>query len=152
QKAAAAGKRSLATPIAIAPIAEKLARALTKVYAERQVVLETDVAAELRAAVDEGDLTELLGNLMDNAAKYGGGYVHTRAESTGDGLRLMGDDNGPGFPEDVRNQLFKRGVRADTTREGQGLGLAMVADIVHSYTGKITLQSSESGGARVVVV
>lgn len=153
QKAAAAGKRSLAAPIAIAPVAEKLARSLTKVYAEQATRFETEIAQTLRAPIDEGDLTELLGNLMDNAAKYGGGgRVRVQADALPAGLRLVVDDYGDGFPDGFGPQLLERGVRADTSREGQGLGLAVAAEIVRAYTGEIELSTNPAGGARVIVI
>src|SRR5699024_10721477 len=139
QKAAAAGKRSLTRSIAIAPVVERLARTLTKVYAEQHTQIDTDVAETLKAPIDEGDLTELLGVCMDNAAKYGRSQVHVSADMQPAGLRLVIDDNGPGFPEMPQGQLLERGVRADTRREGQGLGLAVAAEIVRSYTGTIEL-------------
>src|SRR5699024_4376327 len=139
QKAAAAGKRSLARPIAIAPVVARLARALSKVYAEQQVRFTTAVAASLKARIDEGDPTELLGTVMDNAAKYGGDRIHVAAEINANELRLIIDDNGAGFPPDYDRELLERGVRADTTREGQGLGLAVAAELVRSYTGTIEL-------------
>ncbi|ROO30905.1 ATP-binding protein [Salinisphaera orenii] len=149
QKAAAAGKRSLAAPIAIAPAAEKLARALTKVYAEQGTRFDVDVPAGLRAPIDEGDLTELLGNLMDNAAKYGGGTVRVSARERDGDLALCVDDDGDGFGDGETERLLERGVRADASREGQGLGLAVAAEIVRSYTGEIELERNEDGGARV---
>jgi two-component system sensor histidine kinase PhoQ len=151
QKAAAAGKRSLAAPLAIAPVAEKLARALTKVYAEQGTRFQVHIAGQVRARIDEGDLTELLGTLMDNAAKYGDGEVDVRAEIRDDQLYLEIDDNGHGFGIEATEHLLERGVRADTSREGQGLGLAVAAEIVHSYTGTMSLTRCEAGGARVQI-
>ncbi|GAB3671908.1 ATP-binding protein [Salinisphaera aquimarina] len=152
QKAAAAGKRSLAPSLAIAPIAQKLSRALTKVYAEEQTRFDVRVAAGVKAPIDEGDLTELLGTLMDNAAKYGGGEVVVGARIVDNDLHLWIDDNGDGFGEGSTQRLLERGVRADTSREGQGLGLAVAAEIVRSYTGEIELGRGENGGARVRIV
>jgi len=152
QKAAAAGKRSLTASIAIAPIAEKLGRALTKVYAESGTRFRVHIAPEVKAPIDEGDLTELLGTLMDNAAKYGNGEVDVRAETRDGDLHLQIDDNGKGFGDGSTERLLERGVRADTSREGQGLGLAVAAEIVRSYTGEITLTHCEQGGARVAIV
>lgn len=151
QKAAAAGKRSLAPSLAIAPVAHKLARALTKVYAEQGTQFDVAIDARVKAPIDEGDLTELLGNLMDNAAKYGRGEVSVGAASRDNDLHLWIDDNGDGFGEDSQ-RLLERGVRADTSREGQGLGLALAAEIVRSYTGKIELTRCESGGRVKVVI
>ncbi|MBS62936.1 ATP-binding protein [Salinisphaera sp.] len=152
QKAAAAGKRSLAVSIAIAPVAHKLARALTKVYAEQGTRFEVHIPDTVKAPIDEGDLTELLGTLMDNAAKYGDGEVEVRAGMRDGDLYLQIDDNGAGFGEGSTERLLERGVRADTSREGQGLGLAVAAEIVRSYTGDITLTRCEKGGARVEIV
>lgn len=152
QKAAAAGKRSLTVPIAIAPIAEKLARALTKVYAEQGTRFRVHIAPTVKAPIDEGDLTELLGTLMDNAAKYGDGEVDVHAETRGSDLLLRIDDNGRGFGRGSIEHLLERGVRADTSREGQGLGLAVAAEIVRSYTGDIELTHCDNGGARVDIV
>lgn len=151
QKAAAAGKQSLARPIAIAPVCERLARALMKVYAEQRTRIEVDVDAALEARIDSGDLTELLGVCMDNAAKYGGGWVGVSATVSNASLRLLIDDDGPGFPAASR-QLLQRGVRADSTREGQGLGLAVAAEIVRSYTGTLQLERNGNGGGRVRIV
>ncbi len=151
QKAAAAGKRSLTAPIAIAPVAHKLARSLTKVYAETGTRFTVGIDAQLKAPIDSGDLTELLGTLMDNAAKYGGGEVVVAADRRDHALELWVDDNGDGFGEDTTHELLKRGVRADTSREGQGLGLAVAAEIVRAYRGEIELTTAASGGARVWV-
>jgi two-component system sensor histidine kinase PhoQ len=151
QKAAAAGRRSLARPLAIAPVAEKLGRALTKVYAEQGTQISVGIDARLRAPIDEGDLTELLGTVMDNAAKYGRGQVVVDAERSRDALWLWIDDNGPGFGEGSNTALLERGVRADSTREGQGLGLAVAAEIVRSYNGDLHLVDSTLGGARVEI-
>jgi len=149
QKAAAAGKRSLARSLAIAPVAHKLGRALTKVYAEDNARIDVRIAATVRAPIDEGDLTELLGVVMDNACKYGQGRVQVDAQRSDGALTLWVDDDGPGFGEGSTQALLERGVRADTSREGQGLGLAVAAEIVHSYTGDIRLQTSDLGGGRV---
>lgn len=151
QKAAAAGKRSLIPRRALAPAAEKLARALTKVYAEQGTDFRIDIDPGLKAPIDEGDLTELLGNLMDNAAKYGGGRVIVGAARNDEKLCLWVDDNGSGFGDGATRRLLERGVRADTSREGQGLGLAVAAEIVHSYAGEIELTRSANGGGRVRV-
>lgn len=148
QRAAAAGTRTLAPPVAVRPIAERLLGALRKVYAERAVAFSCDVPEQLRAAVDAGDLTEVLGNLLDNAAKYGRGHVVIAAQATPGGTEITVDDDGPGFPQDAA-RLLERGVRADSRREGQGIGLAVAAEIVRAYTGELRLEATPAGGARV---
>lgn len=152
QKAAAAGKRTLTRRLNLAPVVERLGRALSKVYADNGTRFETRVRPDLRVPIDNGDITELLGTLMDNAAKYGKDLVMVDAQrEPDDTLSLWVDDNGPGFGEYKPQQLLERGVRADSSREGQGLGLSMAAEIVHSYNGEIELTSSDMGGGRVLI-
>lgn len=150
-RAATAGRRALTRPLAPRAVAERLAKVLEKAYAARGIHFEVRVASELRLRIDEGDLTELLGNLMDNAAKWGRQRVRVSAAAAQDELTLDIEDDGPGFPPDAE-RLLERGARADSRLEGQGIGLAMTADIVHACDGRLHLgRSSELGGARVTV-
>lgn len=149
QRAATAGKRTLVPPVAVQPIAEKLIRALSKVYYDAHIGFELAIPKALNVAVEAGDLTEMLGNLLDNACKYGQGQVSLSARKHKHEIELCVDDNGPGFPPAEREQLLRRGVRADTRREGQGIGLAVVVEIVQAYDGRITLGTAADGGARV---
>lgn len=152
QRAATAGGRTLAPPVAVRPVAARLCAALRKVYAGRGVNFDNAVPADTRAAVDEGDLTEMLGNLLDNAAKYGRGRVRIDGRRGGGAVYITVDDDGPGFPHGDAAALLQRGVRADTRREGQGIGLAVSAEIVAAYNGAIHLETApELGGARVRV-
>lgn len=152
QRAAAAGTRTLAPPLALRPVVDKLVRALAKVYHERGVAFSVDIADDLRLPMDEGDLTEILGNVLDNAAKYGGGRVSITARHNRQQTEISVEDNGGGFPAGEEQALLQRGVRADTRREGQGIGLAVAAEIARSYAGDIRLETAAAGGARVRVV
>lgn len=149
QRAATAGGRTLAPPVAVRPIIERLTAALSKVYADAAIAFEDNAPEGLQVAMDAGDLTEVLGNLLDNAAKYGGRRVHIDGERTPDACFITIDDDGDGFPEDATEKLLERGTRADTRREGQGIGLAMAADIVHTYDGRMALETTPNGGGRV---
>jgi two-component system sensor histidine kinase PhoQ len=150
-RAATAGRRALAQPVAVRPVAEKVSSALRKVYAARKLDFELAVPRELKARVDAGDLYELLGNTLDNAAKWARGRVRLHAARNSHTLVLAAEDDGPGFPPDPE-RLLARGVRADSRVPGQGLGLAAVADILQAYEGQIELSRSEQlGGARVVL-
>lgn len=150
RKAATAGRRTLAEPVAPQPIAEKIAQALMKVYADKQPRFEYAVAPGFKLRADVGDLFELLGNLLDNACKYGGGRIGVGFLSEGRFHLIRIDDDGPGFPPDA-DELLQRGVRADTQKPGQGIGLAAVADLVSAYEGSIELGRSDWGGGRVTV-
>jgi len=149
QRAAAAGKRTLAPPVALRPIAEKIVGALGKVYYDANISFKVSIPPVLKLAVDDGDLTEIMGNLLDNAAKYGKGEVEVSARKRRGQVEINIDDNGPGFPEKDRIALLERGVRADTRREGQGIGLAVTGEIVQAYDGTIKLGSSPQNGGRI---
>ena len=94
---------------------------------------------------------ELCGNLLDNAFKYGNGKVKVKAEKNGKTLVLQFDDDGKGIAETDRNFVLQRGARADTVKSGQGIGLAVVVDIVSAYGGEIRIERSEWGGASIRV-
>ncbi len=148
--AAAAGRRVLSEPLFLRPLAEKTLAALTKVYAEKQLNFINEIDPRLRARADEGDLYEILGNLLDNACKWARHTVRLRGEP-GSELWLDIEDDGKGFP-DAAEELLQRGVRADSRIAGQGIGLTTVADIVRLNDGRIELGRSEDlGGARVRV-
>ncbi|MFT4045896.1 MAG: ATP-binding protein [Solimonas sp.] len=150
RRAAAAGSRTLTEPVTLRPLAEKLTMALAKVYGGRNIRFDNALDPDLRLRADQGDLYELLGNLLDNAAKYGNRRVRISAQADGKTCRIDVDDDGPGFPQRPE-KLLERGARADTRKPGQGIGLAAVNEIVDAYGGHLTLERAPLGGARVSV-
>ena len=96
---------------------------------------------------EQGDLMELMGNLLDNACKFAISEIQVRVNRQGSGLLIVVEDDGPGIDPGKSQQIFQRGVRADSS-PGQGIGLAVVTEIVHSYGGKIRVDESPLGGAR----
>ena len=150
RKAATAGRRSFAEPVRLRPLAEKIAGALAKVYADKQPEFSFDMDDRLRARADEGDLYEMLGNLMDNAGKWCGKRIRVSARYAERKLHLCVEDDGPGFPAEA-GQLLQRGMRADSLTPGQGIGLGAVAEMVRAYDGTIALGRSELGGGKVDV-
>ena len=148
RKAATAGRRTLSGPIALRPLVEKIAAALQKVYADKAIRISIDVPATLRIRADEGDLYELLGNLLDNAGKWCSHQIRLSASISGRNVELLVDDDGPGFPDNAE-KLLERGVRADSQVPGQGIGLAAVNDLIGVYDGSIELQRSPWSGGRV---
>lgn len=150
RKAATAGRRTLSGPVAIRPLADKISGALQKVYADKRVQFNVDISPTLRVRADEGDLYELLGNLLDNAAKWCKRQVNISVKIVERRLELTIDDDGPGFPDNA-DKLLERGVRADNQVPGQGIGLAAVNDLIGVYDGKIELQRSPIGGGRVLI-
>ena len=120
-------------------------RAVTRLYPEVTV----DIAGSHEAAVrvERQDLDEMLGNLVENAAKYGHGRVFVTVEKIADrGVEILVEDDGPGIPPEEREAIFQRGARLDTDKPGTGLGLAIVRDVAEIYGGSIRLEESEDLG------
>jgi two-component system sensor histidine kinase PhoQ len=152
QRASTSGRRTLAAAHPLRPVAERLVSALSKVHADKPVQATLDVAPELRTQLDEGDLTELLGNLLDNSFKWCTRQVRVRTERAQGMLRIAVEDDGPGVPAERAQAVLERGVRADESVPGHGIGLAVVRDIAAAYAGHVEIGRSELGGARVSVV
>ncbi|MNR14290.1 Virulence sensor histidine kinase PhoQ [compost metagenome] len=100
---------------------------------------------------DREDLLELLGNLLDNACKWADAEVRLSVIETAQAYELNVEDDGPGIPQDQRNQVISRGTRLDEQTDGHGLGLGIVRDIVDTWGGQLLLQESEWGGLKVTI-
>ncbi len=127
-------------------------RAVSALYAESTIDITGDKEVEVR--VERQDLDEMLGNLVENAAKYGSGRVFVTVEpAVGGKVAIQIEDDGPGIPGPQRDLLFKRGKRLDTTgKPGTGLGLAIVRDVAEIYAGSVTLAESEDLGGLLVTL
>ena len=123
-------------------------------HAERGVRVDVNVSHEHFVQGQREDLDEMLGNLVENAAKYGNGRVFVTVEAPASGasgasgmVDIAVEDDGPGIPAEQRDELFARGKRLDTTgKPGTGLGLAIVRDVAEIYGGKVSLEESEDLG------
>ncbi|MGL6161421.1 ATP-binding protein [Microbulbifer sp.] len=153
QRAVASSPKSILRGVPVAPLVKKILDALEKVYREKPAEVELQCSEDTLFYGDEGDLMELLGNLLDNGYKYGAGKldVDIRNGDDGRGLQLRVADNGPGIDEEQWQQVTRRGVRADQQQSGQGIGLAVVMDIVESYQGEISAKSLPEGGTEIKV-
>jgi signal transduction histidine kinase len=124
---------------------EAVQRAVDRLHEGVTIDIAGDQDAQVR--VERQDLDEMLGNLVDNAAKYGGGRVFVTVQPKGDMVDILVEDDGPGIPAELRGELFTRGARLDTTgKPGTGLGLAIVRDVAEIYEGRISLEESEDLG------
>jgi signal transduction histidine kinase len=130
--------------------AEAVRRAVERLYPEARI----DVAGGRGTAVgiERQDLDEILGNLIENAAKYGGGsvFVTIDAEEGAEPCVIWVEDDGVGIPPNERTRIFDRGARLDTDKPGTGLGLAIVRDVAQIYGGDVTLGESEDLGGLLV--
>lgn len=148
-RARAAASRDL--PGARAPVAqalEPLCRALARLHGK---TVEIDAPPDLAFRGDGQDLLELVGPLVENAATFAAGRVTVTARPDGETLTIVVDDDGPGMPEEHREQAFRRGVRLDQTLPGSGLGLAIVRDLADLYGGSVRVDGAPGGGCRVIL-
>ncbi len=153
-RAATAGRTPLNEPVAVCQLAERLGNTLAKVHRDKSVNWGVVCPEGFRFAADEGDLMELLGNLMENAFKWCRTRVRVTLEplAAGSALLIEVEDDGPGIPEEARRRITRRGQRADRSAPGYGIGLAMVAEMVVAYGGTLDFADSDWGGAKVRVV
>jgi len=150
-RAATSGRSILAAPIALEPPLQRLLATLAKVHAAKAVVVTSHIATGCAFRGSEGDLMELLGNLLDNAYKWCRHQVQISAETSGERLQLTVEDDGPGIPAERAAQVLERGVRLDELTPGHGIGLAMVAEMVAAYSGELRLEQGALGGLRAVL-
>jgi two-component system phosphate regulon sensor histidine kinase PhoR len=140
-------------PIALRSLVEKVlgdykARASTK---NTHLTNETP---DVRVRVDADRLEQVLGNLIDNAIKYGRneGRIVVKARPSDNGqIEVVVEDDGPGIPSESLERIFERFYRVDKARSreqgGTGLGLSIVKHIVQSHGGKVWATSEPGHGA-----
>jgi len=149
-RAGASGAARFAPLLQLAPVLARIRDSLNKVYADKGLRIAIDCPAELRWRLDEGDAFEMLGNVLDNAAKWARAQVWVRIWNEPKRLCIRVSDDGPGFG-DVQAVLQRR-VRLDEQVPGHGIGLAVVKDLVASHHGELTLSQAPNGGAQLDIV
>ena len=150
-RARAVGRRSTGLSCAdVWPSAESVLRAVTRIYGDTR--FDVDGNREAKVAIERQDLDEILGNLIENAAKYGGGsvFVTIDVDPPSPECTIWIEDDGMGIPERERGRIFDRGARLDTGKPGTGLGLAIVRDVAEIYGGRVELAESEDLGGLLV--
>ncbi len=141
----AAGKsKSLNPQSKIYPILERIVGSFEKVYQKK---IEVNCSESNTINFEEIDLYEILGNLIENACKYGNSNVFVTVE---DNLIVVEDD-GAGIPSSERESVLNRGIRLDQTKPGVGIGLSVVKEILNIYGAEIKLEDSDLGGIKVTV-
>lgn len=127
---------------------ESVERAVSRLYPDVRLDMAGDKS--LSVHVERQDLDEMFGNLIENAAKYGGGSVFVTIEANGNFAEILVEDDGTGIPAEERERIFDRGVRLDTGKPGTGLGLAIVRDVAEIYGGSVHMEESEDMGGLLV--
>jgi signal transduction histidine kinase len=148
-RARAVGRRGHAHSRAEAWLSlQAVERAVGRLYGHVRI----DMAGEKHASVhvERQDLDEMLGNLIENAAKYGGGSVFVTVVRDDKFVEFQVEDDGNGIPETERTRIFDRGVRLDSGKPGTGLGLAIVRDVAEIYGGSVSADDSEDLGGLLV--
>lgn len=159
----ASAVRPTTQSLAVMPVATRIARALERAYAQKSLAIELiDESPAAVVRVDERDLMEMLGNLIDNAFKYGRSRIRISASpqptAQPDGgqagrpesvslATILVEDDGPGIAADRRQRVLQRGERGDMATSGQGIGLAMVVELAAFYQGCVHIGDSDLGGA-----
>jgi signal transduction histidine kinase len=145
---AAASGAAPGTRCDVSVAAEGLARTLRRLYADRHLAIQLAVPEGQAVRVEQADLEEMLGNLLDNACKWAASRVSLSTEASSPSLVITVDDDGMGVEDALLESVLQRGVRADETAPGSGFGLAIVRDLAEVYGGEIALSRSPLGGLR----
>jgi len=138
-------------------VAEALVRAIERIHSEKGISIDYTVQPGAKFQGEKQDLEEMLGNLLDNACKWGQSRVYLTAVVNNQDttsrrrLRITVEDDGPGLSPEQRAKIGKRGLRLDESKPGSGLGLSIVSDLAASYRGKLRLDASEHGGLKVII-
>ena len=153
---AAARARTFGASTEVKPVVEGLVRTYEKLHGERVLAFDVDLQAGLKFRGEAQDLTDLIGNLLDNAGKWARERVAIRAARAAIGdedpapfLVAEIDDDGPGLSTETRAQRRSSAESgSDESRPGSGLGLSIVVDLASIYGGSLELDESPLGGLR----
>jgi len=129
-----------------------LIEALKNLHREKSLAFDVNVPVNCEPLeLDREDMLELIGNVMDNACKWAEESVRLTV-TVGETLNIEIEDDGPGVEDKAYEAIQQRGIRLDETAKGQGLGLAIVGEIVTQYRGNIRIERSAAlGGLRVAL-
>jgi signal transduction histidine kinase len=131
---------------------EGIARMLERLHRDKGVAIDVDVDPKAVFRGERGDFDELVGNLLENAAKWCKSRVNVTVTRNDDGMEVKVDDDGPGLPVEHRAKALERGKRLDESEPGTGLGLSIVSELADIYGGRLHLEDSPIGGLRARLV
>lgn len=148
----AAQRDSVVFRTPVTPVLERIDRVTKKLNPQLQVRFINKFSDAIFAGEKE-DLEEVIGNLMENAGKWGHSQILMSLQKTANDSEFMItiEDDGPGLAADKMAEAMQRGRRIDETKPGTGLGLAIVQDTVKEYGGQFVLKSSQLGGLRAQI-
>ncbi len=139
---------------ASASISEMLNQIVTQIR-RKGAMIDLHSEGDLDATIRKGTLKRALTNLVENAARYGEN-ITIRAGKRENGIEIIIDDDGPGIPDEMREEVFRPFYRLDASRNpetgGVGLGMTIARDAVRGHGGEIGLSDAPGGGLRVTVL
>lgn len=143
---AGGGHAEIPVVLDVSAALERMVRAFTALASNADRYLCSDIAPDLRARIEQSDLDEIVGNLLDNAMKWSRSRVCVTAKAQDDLILIEVADDGDGIADVDMARVTESGRRLDTAMPGTGLGLAIVKDLIHGYGGVLTLNRSETMG------
>ena len=147
-----AGRRKAALSTPLLPLVRSMIKTIARTPAGARVTFEPHIPGDLSVPMDRTDLAEVLGNLLDNAARHATARVRVSAGEDPAGPWISIEDDGPGIAPAARAKVVERGIRLDEREEGAGLGLAIVQDVLDAYGWRLTLAASDGlGGLKVTI-
>lgn len=149
---AAARAEALGVRTEVRPVVEGLVRLLNRLFEASRIEVSSTVPDGIFLRIEQQDLEEMLGNIMENACKWTKSRVEVSMEAGENALMMIHvDDNGDGLTDAEMAAVVKRGVRLDEKAPGTGLGLSIVTDIAEMNGGQFTLSESPMGGLRATI-
>jgi signal transduction histidine kinase len=133
----------------LAPLIARIVNTVNKLPRGDELDWRIDCADHIVVLLDEVDLAEVLGNLLDNARKWASSAVVVTARVESHRVELSIEDDGCGIEPSERPIVLRRGKRLDERKPGSGLGLSIAKEIVEAYRGEIELCDSSLGGLAV---
>ena len=149
---AAARAQNLGERTLVEPALDELAHMLERVFQDKGVTIDWRAPETLEFRGERQDLQEIAGNILENACKWCRKTVEVDAELVTPGrMRLTVEDDGPGLPDEQRDEVMKRGARLDESAPGSGLGLSIVDELARAYGGTVAMDRSSLGGLKVTI-
>lgn len=151
RRAATAGSSPGMRLIMLEPVVDRIVNTVQKAYHDKNPEITKEIGKSISLRIDEGDLMELLGNLIDNAFKWCDQAIHLSAKQNHDHVVIQVKDDGSGIQQQEIDRILERGVRADQSIPGHGIGLAIVRDIIQVYGGELFIEKNDPAGACITI-
>jgi signal transduction histidine kinase len=137
--------------VLLAPVVADLFAALQRIYIDRNVAFHMAVPRDMSVRCDPQDLSEMLGNLLDNAAKWAATQIRITATQQDRAIAIVVEEDGPGLSGPALGLALLPGQRLDERGDGHGFGLSITRELAELHGGALYLENSDMGGLRAVL-